>query len=196
MVNNNEIIVKDFIAKYQALLLSSRNAIGIIAVELFNESFSKQGKIMGNGRVSPWANRVHNSPGQRRSLLIQSGRLRRSINYRVTGKTTIQITSNTPYSVLQNEGGTIQVTAGMRRFFWAMYYKYAGKVVYSVKTREPRQTKANLGHNKEAEYWFSLALAKQITIKPRPFIYDTPELWRRIDVRLVKAIDNIKTSIL
>jgi phage gpG-like protein len=61
------------------------------------------------------------------SLMIQSGTLRRSIRAKISGQT-LSFMSSTVYGAIHNEGGKIRVTRKMKRFFWAMYYKYGGHV--------------------------------------------------------------------
>jgi phage gpG-like protein len=105
------------------------------------------------------------------SLMIRSGALRRSLRAE-TGKNTIRFLSSQPYAAIQNEGGTISVTAKMKRFFWAMYYK-AGGAISKTAGGAARNTARNRSLTIEAQQWKALALKKtgsKITIKPRPFI--------------------------
>lgn len=70
-----------------------------------------------------WPTERHaNSRG---SQMIRSGKLRKSINHR-KGSSQISWRSSLPYATIQNEGGEIEVTEAMKRFFWAMYYKASG----------------------------------------------------------------------
>jgi hypothetical protein len=174
MQNNNEQYFREVIQKYRKLLAKSKDAIGLIAVELFNESFQKQGQIMGNGVVKDWPKRGFAPPSQTsRFLLLKRGTLRRSIKHRKKANG-VEIQSNTPYSVLQNDGGEIIVTPKMRRFFWAMYFKHANKLTYNIADKSMVDNKRNQKQNAEAEFWIKMAMAKTITVKARPFVYDTP----------------------
>lgn len=193
MKNDNANYFKEVIQKYRQLMLKSRNVVGAIAVELFDESFDKQGQIMGKGRVVGWKGRGFaptSSNGKR--LLLKRGRLRRGTHYRKRGGSIIDIVNDTPYAAIQNDGGTIKVTAKMRRFFWAMVYKYWQKgVTYDIATKQLSNRKKDQKFGGEAEFWFRMAMAKEIKIPERPFFYDTPELPARIDKYFVKALQNI-----
>lgn len=191
MVNNNQQYFKEVIAKYRTLMQRSPHIVGTIAKGLFLESFTKQGQLMGGGVVKPWHSRGYAAPGKNRALLVNTGILRRSVQYRKAGVNSVLIYSNTPYSVMQNDGGKIKVTAAMRKFFFAMYYKHANRLVYNVADRSLKQTKANNSRNAQAEFWLHLAMAKNITIPPRPFIYDTPELPHRLDTFFANTIKHM-----
>lgn len=193
MQNDNAAHFKQVIQKYRALMIKSRDVVGIIAVELFDESFDKQGQIMGGGRVIPWKGRGFSPPSKKgKRSLINRGRLRRGTKYVKSGKSSIIIKNETPYAILQNDGGTIQVTAKMRRFFWAMVYKYWSKgVTYDIATKELSAGKKHEKFGGEAEFWFRMAMAKEITVPARPIIYPTPEIPARLDKYFLKAIQNL-----
>ena len=117
----------------------------------------------------------------RGSLLIRSGGLRRSIK---SGRTNGQIrwSSNLPYASIHNEGGEITVTAKMKRFFWAMFYKSSGGIDKKSKN------KRNIKLKKEALKWKALALLKvgaKMKIEQRQFIG-----WHaQVNVRIKKMVD-------
>ena len=67
-----------------------------------------------------WSNTKH--PNNRGSLMLRSGNLRRSLlNPRVQNMS-ITWSSSMPYAALHNNGGTLVVTAKMKKFFCAMFY--------------------------------------------------------------------------
>jgi phage gpG-like protein len=170
MPNQNAHKFERIISKYKQLMRVAPDQVGIIALKLFKEdTFSRQGQIMGNGTVKKWPSRGA-SPQNRNNatLLIKSGQLRRDLNYRKSGKRVI-LKSDLPYSKLQNDGGAVPVTSKMRKFFWAMYKKTGD------------------------EFWKGMALTKKtsITIRPRPFLYDTPELPKRLDNHFIPLIKQI-----
>lgn len=114
-----------------------------------------------------WA-RAKADPG-RGTLMMRTGALRRSVKGRITGRSLI-FSSDLPYAVIHNEGGEIVVTRRMKRFFWAMYYKYSGS---SVSRR-----KAALMSD-QAGFYKAMALKKigsRITIPQRQFVGDAPEV--------------------
>lgn len=111
-------------------------------------------------------------PNKKGSLMMRSGKLRRSIRAQIMADA-VQFSSSLPYARIQNEGGTIVVTRKMQKYFWAMYYSLAGKMVYSVKNKAASKTKRNKALSAEAQYWKAMALKKvgsKITIRARKFI--------------------------
>ena len=128
-------------------------------------------------------------PNRRGSLMIRTGTLRRSIRSTIQG-TTIRWTSAVPYAQLHNNGDEIEVTAKMKRYFWAMYYKA---------TNASKGNKKNKNLPAEAEYYKALALKKvgdKLSIPKRQFIGDHPEVKRMIDqivgYNLNEVFKNIK----
>lgn len=114
---------------------------------------------------------------QRGSLMMRSGALRRSIKSNQSGGN-ITWSSSLPYASIMNEGGTITVTAKMKSFFWAMYYKSTGAV--GVGGNNARNQRLNA----EAQQWKALALMKvgsQMKIEKRQFIGSHPVISGRIE---------------
>ncbi len=120
------------------------------------------------------------------SMMMRSGRGRRSIKSK-TINNQITWTSNLPYMGLHNEGGEIKVTQKMKSFFWAMYYKASGGVVYNVRKKAPANTQRNRKLQGEAAQWKALALQKVgavMTIDQRQFIGYHPQ----VDLHIRKVI--------
>ena len=104
----------------------------------------------------PWPPRKMNGRG---SLLMVTGKLRRSIRSRVVPDGVVWETSE-KYAAIHNYGGTIRVTAKMKKYFW---YKY-------------KVTKD------DAWKWMALMkVGSQIAIPQRQFLGDHPEVRRRAD---------------
>lgn len=108
--------------------------------------------------------------------LLDSGHLRESLDSEISG-TTITFYSDAPYANIHNDGGTLTVTAAMKRAFWALSY---------------RATNAA-----DKDYYKRLALmkvGKQLTIPRRRFLGDAPEVRKivteTIDDELRKFFDN------
>ena len=136
-----------------------------------------------------WANTL--IPDRRGSLMMRTGTLRRSIRSNIEG-TTVRWISSVPYADIQNNGGEVEITAKMKRYFWAMYYKAIG----AAKGRKGATQKA---FSVEAEHWKALALKKvgdKLSIPKRQFIGDHPEVKRMIDeivgYNLNEVFKNIK----
>jgi len=125
----------------------------------------------------PW-NEKTKFPNKRGSLMMRTGKLRRSLRARVSGNA-ISFTSSMPYAAIHNEGGTITVTAKMKRYFWAMYRQAAGAITYSVKNKAMANTKRNTALTAEAERFKAMALkpvGSKIKIEQRQFIGHHPQV--------------------
>ena len=121
------------------------------------------------------------SPTGGKHLLVGTGALRRSIKSR-TDESSITFESTLPYAAIHNEGGEIRVTARMKRYFWAMYYKASGGFGRR-KDGSLRKDKRNARLSTEAEFWKHLALMKvgsKVKIPRRRFIGAHPELERAV----------------
>ena len=119
----------------------------------------------------PWA--VTKMGNNRGSLMMRSGDLRKSIGASIDySGGTIHFTSSLPYASIHNQGGVIIVTAKMKKYFWAMYYKASGAV--STKANgAASNSKRNKMLSGEAEFWKAMALKKvgdKLTITKRQFI--------------------------
>lgn len=115
-------------------------------------------------------------PNQRGSLLARSGKLRRSIRAKEIGNQ-VSWSSSLPYATTQNNGGEIKVTAKMKSFFWAMFYKASGAAGKGKSERSQRLSA-------EAQQWRNLALMKVgqvMKIEQRQFIGDHPIVRKRIE---------------
>jgi len=126
-------------------------------------------------------------PNQRGSLMMRTGKLRRSLKSRVAGNA-ISFTSSMPYAAIHNEGGTITVTAKMKRYFWAMYRQKAGAVTYAVKSKAMANTKRNTALTAEAGFFKAMALkpiGSKIKIEERRFIGHHP----RVDTIVKTVVD-------
>lgn len=119
---------------------------------------------------SPWPDR---KDGDRsRALLVKSGRGRRSIRVTERTKTKVVVGTDLDYMIAHNDGAEItrQITPRMRKFFWAMHYKF------------------EQGRDEGDIMWKWLALKKgPITFKmpQRQFFGPSEEL----DQRLTEAIE-------
>ncbi len=137
--------------------------------EEFDKNFQRKAFFDKN-----WSNTKH--PNNRGSLMLRSGNLRRSLlNPRVQNMA-ITWSSSMPYAALHNEGGTITVTAKMKKFFWAMFYKNNGAIMMK-RNGSGEVVERNTARNRhfigEAAKWRAMALMKigtKIKIEERQFI--------------------------
>lgn len=82
---------------------------GVIAVNFTKERFVQKNWI--DKSRNPWKPRKTKGKG---SLLVQSGRLKRSIKKLSSGKFYVFIGSTAPYAQIHNEGGTISKSVTVR----------------------------------------------------------------------------------
>ena len=111
------------------------------------------------------------------STLLSSGNLMNSIRPSEVSRNRVVISAGNEhvgYARIHNEGGEITVTKAMKKFFWAMYYRYGGK-------------------GREAERWKSYALKKEgsvIRIPQRQYMGDSSEMFDTIIQRINTYIQN------
>jgi phage gpG-like protein len=165
-----------------------KNIVDDVAVDLtqeFDRNFER--KAFFNKK---WPETKHTY--SRGSLLDRSGKLRRSINKTNTGHS-ISWKSSLPYASIHNEGGEIEVTAKMKSYFWAMFYKANGAA------------KGNKGGKKrieklsgEAAKWKAMALMKVGTIMKidqRQFIGWDPQVDRRVQLIVNHNMEEVGKTI-
>ena len=131
----------------------------------------------------PWPARAYKGSG-RGSLLQGTGKLRRSIRPEENAASgSITWTSSEPYADIHNNGGTITVTAKMKKYAWYRYYQLAPHVQYK-KNGQLSQRKQNLALAAEVEMWKAIALMKpgsKITMPQRQFIGEHPQVRTAIE---------------
>lgn len=155
-----------------------KNILSDVRVDLteeFDRNFERKGFFDKKWRGT-------NLPNQRGSLMMRSGKLRRSILSKQSGNS-VSWSSSLPYASIHNEGGEIEVTAKMKSFFWAMYYKASGAVSKTAKG-DTRNNDRNKKLSAEAQQWKNLALMKvgsKMKIEQRQFIGDHPIVRQRIE---------------
>ena len=103
-----------------------------------------------------WSSRKMNSKG---SLLMVTGKLRRSIRSSIDANCVKWETSEA-YAYIHNYGGTITVTAKMKKFFW---YKYKA-------TR-----------NEDWKWMALMKVGSKITIPQRQFLGDHPKVRKTVE---------------
>ena len=95
------------------------------------------------------------------------------------------IGSHLEYAEIHNNGGTITVTARMKRYFWWQYYRLAGQ------TRQSSAARAKL--SAKAEFCRRMALMKEgstVRIPQRQFLGESQTLMADLDSRLHAIIED------
>ncbi len=143
-----------------------KNILSDVKIELldeFDRNFERKAFF-----DEPWEKRKRRGNG---SLLVTSGRLRRSISATM-GRNSITFSSDTEYAEIHNSGGVIPVTPKMRKYFW---YRH-------IKAKKPGEIPAK---GSDAEFWGFMARAKKVTIPKRQFIGKHPRV-----TAIVKEVAN------
>lgn len=144
--------------------------IGVESVKFFKSNFENEGF---DGKK--WAPRKIKRQGStnNQKVLSKSGELSESIDYRIEG-TAIIIFSDKAYAEIHNEGGQIEVTKKMKKYFWQQYY-------LAKENKEPELM----------EQYKSLALAKTFIIPKREFIGESSTLNENITNKIVRDLTRI-----
>ena len=114
-------------------------------------------------------------------ILVDTGRLRRSIQSRTT-ENSITFFTNEPYAAIHNEGGEIVVTKKMKGYFWYKYYETVGSF-NRKKDGSRSNNKRTVQLSEEAEFWRFMALKKAgttIKIPRRRFLGTSPEVEKAV----------------
>lgn len=149
------------------------------AVKFFRESFVREGFL--DRSLSPWGRRQSPLGGKR--LLFGTGNLMRSIRPRSIDASSAIVESDTPYSAVHNDGGSITVTPQIKKYWWAQYYKLSGKIKKTSRGRVS-QSKTNRTTNRKAEFCKAMALMKigtKIKIPKRQFMGHSETLMGNLD---------------
>lgn len=111
-------------------------AAGAEVVSFANKNFRMQG-FQGKS-FKPWQQRKGASNSKGRAILIQSGRLRRSIRVLRVTNDSVVVGTDVPYARAHNNGfrGTVSVRGHQRNRYGK---KKVGTGTYSTKTRRERQ---------------------------------------------------------
>ena len=159
---------------------------GIVAVNFSKQRFVQQNWI--DGRSKSWAKRKTSRGSKSRNrgaVLIDSGRLKRSI--RIVSATTnrVVIGTDVPYAQAHNDGfrGTITVKAHIRRKFKT---SKKGTGIFSVKTRKERTRTTREATGTETEV---KSYRRKLSIPQRQFLGNSAELARQIERNIAAEIN-------
>ena len=150
-----------------------------IKVELsdeFDRNFTRQAFF-----TEKWARRRSPSARGDRSILTDTGALRRSIGSRISGDS-ITFSSDLPYAAIHNEGGEITVTRRMKSYFWHRYYSAQGSFGLR-KDGSRRRNKRNRYLTEEAAFWKAMALKRvgsKIKMPRRQFLWPHPYVEQQV----------------
>lgn len=166
--------------------------IAVSLSDLFDRSFETKSF---DGK--PWKPRkIETGTG---SLMLNTGTLRRSLKHEIQGNAVAWF-SNVPYAKIHNEGGYIAVTERMKKFFWAMYYKYHKRVrIGKTKKNKGQFLGKSEMYNATAEAYKHLALMKigaKIKIPQRQFIGDSRDVRVRVEKITQKYVERLLEAVM
>ena len=176
---------------------------GRMAKEHFQDNFRREGFV--NGGLLPWPKAKRLSSGRTDAaglygtLLSGRNHLFSSVKY-MPADYRVRVANALLYAPVHNWGGEVHptVTAKMRRFAWARYYRARGKVQKGEVGKGKGKKKGATGSvqdNPEALRWKRLALTRKnklrVRIPKRQFIGESRELSDRIREKTENEIRNI-----
>jgi phage gpG-like protein len=168
------------------LLRDVARMAAVESVKFFKESFVKGG--FTDSSFAKWEDR--GSPLGGKKLMYNTGTLKQSIRTSEVDERRMVVTSETRYSAIHNEGGTITVTMNMKKHWWKMYYFFAGQIK-KTKKGQVAKTKKNQKLNAKAEFCKRMALMKvgsKIKIPKRQFIGESQKLFSLLESNYINRI--------
>ncbi len=138
---------------------------GTVAVNWFKGSFAAQGFRQGGGQVDRWkARNPHAKRNAGRNILVDSGRLRRSIRIVGKGPGWAVVGTDVPYADAHNSGlhrtGKVTLKTFMRRSTKGRMHRVAGHT-RNANTNIPRRQ--FLGNSEGLNAGIAAELAKRLT---------------------------------
>ena len=163
------------------LLRHTARMAAIESVNFFKRSFVKGG--FTDAAFEEWKPSLTPLAGFR--TMTATSNLRNSIRTTEQSIRRIVVGSHLEYAEIHNNGGTITVTARMKRYFWWQYYRLAGQ------TRQSSAARAKL--SAKAEFCRRMALMKEgstVRIPQRQFLGESQTLMADLDSRLHAIIED------
>ncbi len=136
------------------------NRSGVVAVNFSKERFVRKDWLDGSSR-EVWQKRKKTDKG---SLMVRSGRLKRSIRKMSEGDYFVYVGTDVPYAQVHNEGGEINKTANVRTH---------------TRVRKGRKETVK-AHRRQMK----------LTMPKRQFLGDSDALAKRIERFALREIDN------
>lgn len=106
---NDRFPIKEIADNFAKVLRTASQLLGNDALNFFLNSFKKQG--WQGASFQAWAPRRNVKNAKGRAILVQSGRLRRSLQLTSVTDGSFTIGTDVPYAQIHNEGGTINKSA-------------------------------------------------------------------------------------
>ena len=152
------------------------NEVAVIAVNFSKERFVKKNWL--DKVPEAWKARKRTARG---SLLVRTGRLKRSIRKLATGKYYVYIGTDVPYAQIHNEGGTINKTVTVK----SHSRKRTARAV-SEKTGKKLKKRVNTGMMSNIK---AHSRKMSITMTKRQFLGDSEALAKRAERHISRQLD-------
>lgn len=149
------------------------------AVKFFKDSFVKGG--FTDASFQKW--QQTNNPLAGKHTMYKRGNLMRGVHKESATTSKVVVVNNEPHADIHNSGGTITVTAQMKKFFWAKYYEQVGKVTTN-KQGAVSLNKTNRAIGAKAMFCKRMALmpvGSKIKIPKRQFMGNSVTLMKNFD---------------
>ncbi len=176
--------ISDFLRKVDAITKAYDripNEVAAIAVRFSKERFREQGWL--DESFQPWKERKIYRKGKKRSqtLLVNTGRLKRSIRKISANSKQVVIGTDVPYAQIHNDGGTIKETVTVKQHTVKAHQR---KV--SSRVREGR-TESVKAHNVKQHSVKTHTRQMNLRIPARPFIGQSGALEQQIVDHITNA---------
>lgn len=183
----------DFLSAAKKIIAARPRMVAVESQKFFKDGFAKGG--FTDSAFIPWQKRI--SPLGGKKILIgkdNTMNLMQSIRTLEENEKRVRTGTDLVYSEIHNEGGEITVTAKMKKFWWAKYYEFSGKVKKTKKGQISR-SESNLATNAKAEYCKKMALMKpgnKIKIPKRQFIGESKTLLSEFEIWFNEEVEKFK----
>jgi phage gpG-like protein len=154
------------------------------AVSFFKGSFRRQGWVY-DGKLKRWKPRSKNAKRNRgRAILIDSGKLRRSIRTIHKSSQYIEVGSELEYAAIHNDGGKVKGTARVPGFTRKAHKVKGHKRTFKGKVKKIK------AHTRDATNVRSHTRELDFTVDQRQFIGESPDVLKRAERDLFRHLDN------
>lgn len=166
--------------------------VGRAAVAHVKENFRKGG-FEGDTWKDPYRKSLgFNGASSKYGTLLSGNNHLMNSNEYVPKPGRVIVRNPLDYATIQNDGGTITVTAKMKRFFWAKHMEAKGGMKHTSSGKLSRN-KRNQSLSREADFWRNMALKKvgsQIRMPKRQFMGNSNELDKIIKEVITNELSN------
>ena len=149
------------------------------AVKFFKDSFVNGG--FTDTSFQQW--QKPNNPLAGKRTMYKTGKLMRSIKKKRETMAQVIVEADSEYADIHNSGGTITVTAQMKKYFWSRYYEFVGKVTTN-KHGAVSLNKSNRALGAKAMFCKRMALmpvGSKIKIPKHQFMGNSQTLMKNFD---------------